>query len=144
MNPFKLLTTKIIRLLRIWGIAKDIYISGTNSYLKYELKLKSLVTKCSGHSWNELMANRGTRKREYVNARKVHVSLMVDFLGMGWDNSTSVYDKNHANVLNYKAKCRDHLQCDRDFVRQYGEVFDYVISKKPTLAEYYKINEKLR
>ena len=118
--------------------------SETNSYLKYETILKNLVVKHSGHTWDEHMQNRGIRKREYVNAKKVHIALMVDFLGMGWDHSTKIYNKDHANVKNYKARCKEHLMYDRDFVQQYGPVFDYAIKKKPTLANIYIINKRLR
>lgn len=140
----KLLISRITYLISILKIAKEIYMDQNGGYLKYKIDLQELIVKHSGKSWDEHMANRGTRKREFVTARKVHIALMVDFLGMTWHKSTAVYNKDHATVKNCKKRCKEHLLYDRDFVRQYAEVFDYAIKKKPSLGDVYVINEKIR
>ncbi len=90
-------------------------------------KLAKSVHDASGLSDKELKEHKG-RKRDYVNAKQIHMAMVHKIFGLSDSLAASIYDVDRTTVLHGTTTVRNLYQTNSEYRRQYKPVFDCCFS----------------
>lgn len=107
-----------------------------------EDKIVMLICKCSKISKNKLSDKElfGSRKRELVAARQLHMSFANLSLKRSLVLSGIMYGKDHSTVIHSIKTIKNLIETDKNYRTQFRELFEKMIEYDHTLIE--KLNLK--
>ena len=93
-----------------------------------EAKIVSIICDASLITIEELQSEK-SRKREYVEAKQLHMTIMHKMFGFTLVMAGKIYNKDHATVLHSVKTVINLLQTDKNYFIKYADVFDILVDQ---------------
>lgn len=104
-------------------------------------KVVSYICDAAGVSVSELKITKEWRKRELVEARQLHMTILKKFFNHTYASAGKIYEKDHATAMHAVKTVLNLLQTDKNYFIKYADVFDILVDQfGQTAIEVFNLN----
>lgn len=92
-------------------------------------KIISYICDAAGVSVGELKITKAWRKRELVEARQLHMTILKKLFNNSYASAAKIYDKYHATAFHAAKTVLNLVETDKNYFIKYADVFDILVDQ---------------